>query len=175
MAAGGSAAIPPIPGLERVPFLTNATLFDGTDPNSVRGFFDEVMAMGVEGIVISPGYSYDKAPDQNRFLGRARTRRLFRAILSNREKHWKFSPSDIAERAHWDDYQSAYQAAIAATATPHAPWFVVPADHKWYTQLIVVGAMIEALEVLDLKVPELTPQEQAELDVARKKLENEPD
>jgi PPK2 family polyphosphate:nucleotide phosphotransferase len=102
-------------------------------------------------------------------------KRRFLDRLEQRDKHWKFSPSDMAERAHWDDYQSAYQAAIAATATPHAPWFVVPADHKWYTQLIVVGAMIEALEVLDLKVPELTPQEQAELDVARKKLENEPD
>jgi PPK2 family polyphosphate:nucleotide phosphotransferase len=102
-------------------------------------------------------------------------KRRFLDRLQQPDKHWKFSPSDMAERAHWDDYQSAYQAAIAATATPHAPWFVVPADHKWYTQLIVVGAMIEALEVLDLKVPELTPQEQAELDVARKKLENEPD
>ena len=74
---------------------TNATLFDGADPNSVRAFFDEVMAMGVEGIVISPGYSYDKAPDQKHFLGRARTRRLFRAILSNREKQWKFNMSPL--------------------------------------------------------------------------------
>jgi len=73
----------------------NATLFDGADPNSVRAFFDEVMALGVEGIVISPGYSYDKAPDQKHFLGRARTRRLFRAILSNREKHWKFNMSPL--------------------------------------------------------------------------------
>src|SRR6266481_3558068 len=59
---------------------TNATFFDGTDPNSVRGFFDEVMDMGVEGIVLSPGYSYEKAPDQNHFMGRARVRRLFRAV-----------------------------------------------------------------------------------------------
>ena len=73
-------------------------------------------------------------------------RRRFLDRLEQREKHWKFSPSDMAERAYWDDYQAAYQAAIAATATPHAPWFVVPADHKWYTRLIVVGAMIEALE-----------------------------
>jgi hopanoid biosynthesis associated radical SAM protein HpnH len=74
---------------------TNATFFDGTDPNSVRAFFDEVMSMGVEGIVLSPGYSYDKAPDQNRFLGRARTRRLFRAILSNRKPSWKFNMSPL--------------------------------------------------------------------------------
>ena len=65
---------------------TNATFFDGTDPNPVRAFFDEVMAMGVEGIVLSPGYSYEKAPDQKHFMGRARVRRLFRAILSNRRR-----------------------------------------------------------------------------------------
>ncbi|MGA3007848.1 MAG: adenosyl-hopene transferase HpnH [Opitutaceae bacterium] len=74
---------------------TNATFFDGTDPNSVRGFFDEVMDMGVEGIVLSPGYSYDKAPDQNHFMGRARARRLFRAILSNRKGNWKFNMSPL--------------------------------------------------------------------------------
>jgi hopanoid biosynthesis associated radical SAM protein HpnH len=74
---------------------TNTTLFDGADPNSVRAFFDEVMALGVEGMVLSPGYTYDKAPDQNRFMGRARSRRLFRAILSNRSKHWKFNMSPL--------------------------------------------------------------------------------
>ncbi len=74
---------------------TNATFFDGTDPNGVRGFFDEVMDMGVEGIVLSPGYSYDKAPDQTHFMGRARVRRLFRAILSNRKPNWKFNMSPL--------------------------------------------------------------------------------
>jgi hopanoid biosynthesis associated radical SAM protein HpnH len=74
---------------------TNATFFDGTDPGSVRGFFDEVMDLGVEGIVLSPGYSYDKAPDQNKFMGRARARRLFRAILSNRKPTWKFNMSPL--------------------------------------------------------------------------------
>ena len=73
----------------------NSTFFDGTDPNHVRAHFDEMMAIGVEGIVLSPGYSYDKAPDQNRFLGRARVRRLFRAILSNRKKSWKFNMSPL--------------------------------------------------------------------------------
>src|SRR5208283_3473839 len=72
---------------------TNTTLFDGADPNSVRRFFDEMMELGVEGMMLSPGYSYDKAPDQNHFLGRARTRRLFRAILSNRKKAWRFNQS----------------------------------------------------------------------------------
>jgi hopanoid biosynthesis associated radical SAM protein HpnH len=73
----------------------NSTFFDGTDPNSVRAHFDEMMAIGVEGIVLSPGYSYDKAPDQAHFMGRARVRRLFRAILSNRKKSWKFNMSPL--------------------------------------------------------------------------------
>lgn len=74
---------------------TNTTLFDGTDPNSVREFFDEMMELGVEGMMLSPGYSYDKAPDQTHFLGRARTRRLFRAMLSNRKENWRFNMSPL--------------------------------------------------------------------------------
>ena len=74
---------------------TNTTLFDGADPNSVRAFFDEMMEVGVEGMMLSPGYSYDKAPDQSHFLGRARTRRLFRSILSNRKANWKFNMSPL--------------------------------------------------------------------------------
>jgi hopanoid biosynthesis associated radical SAM protein HpnH len=74
---------------------TNTTLFDGADPKSVRTFFDEMMELGVEGMMLSPGYSYDKAPDQKHFLGRARTRRLFRAILSNRKSTWQFNQSMV--------------------------------------------------------------------------------
>jgi hopanoid biosynthesis associated radical SAM protein HpnH len=74
---------------------TNTTLFDGADPNSVRAFFDEMMDMGVEGMMLSPGYSYEKAPDQQHFLGRDRTRRLFRAMLSNRKKRWVFNQSPL--------------------------------------------------------------------------------
>ena len=74
---------------------TNTTLFDGADPNSVRAFFDEMMILGVESMMLSPGYSYDKAPDQQHFLGRARTRRLFRAILSNRKPNWRFNLSPL--------------------------------------------------------------------------------
>ena len=74
---------------------TNTTLFDGADPKSVRAFFDQMMSLGVEGMMLSPGYSYDKAPDQSHFLGRARTRRLFRAILSNRKSQWQFNQSPL--------------------------------------------------------------------------------
>jgi hopanoid biosynthesis associated radical SAM protein HpnH len=74
---------------------TNTTLFDGADPKSVRAFFDETMELGVEGMMLSPGYSYDKAPDQKHFLGRARTRRVFRAMLANRKKTWQFNQSPL--------------------------------------------------------------------------------
>src|SRR5262252_6263566 len=74
---------------------TNTTLFDGADPKSVRAFFDEMMELGVEGMMLSPGYSYDKAPDQKHFLGRARIRRMFRAIVSNRKKRWRFNQSPL--------------------------------------------------------------------------------
>ncbi len=74
---------------------TNTTLFDGTEPKSVRAFFDEMMDLGVEGMMISPGYSYDKAPDQQHFLGLAKTRKLFTKILSNRKKRWVFNQSPL--------------------------------------------------------------------------------
>jgi len=74
---------------------TNTTLFDGADAQSVRRFFDEMMDAGVEGMMLSPGYSYDKAPDQQHFLGKEVTRSLFRTILSNRKKSWKFNQSAL--------------------------------------------------------------------------------
>jgi PPK2 family polyphosphate:nucleotide phosphotransferase len=107
-------------------------------------------------------------------LSKHEQRRRFLERLEEPDKYWKFSASDLAERAYWDDYQRAYQEAIAATAAAHAPWFVVPADNKWFTRLIVVAAMIEALEALDLNLPAPTPEQQAALDMARQKLESDP-
>jgi len=74
---------------------TNTTLFDGADAKSVRAFFDEMMNLGVEGMMLSPGYSYDKAPDQQHFLGKAKTKKLFRTILKNRGKKWVFNQSPL--------------------------------------------------------------------------------
>jgi hopanoid biosynthesis associated radical SAM protein HpnH len=74
---------------------TNTTLFDGADAKSVRSFFDEMMSLGVEGMMLSPGYSYDKAPDQQHFLGKAKTKKLFGTILSNRAKNWVFNQSPL--------------------------------------------------------------------------------
>jgi hopanoid biosynthesis associated radical SAM protein HpnH len=74
---------------------TNTTLFDNADPASMRAFFDEMMEIGVEGMTLSPGYSYEKAPDQKHFLGTAETKRLFTSILGNRKKSWKFNQSPL--------------------------------------------------------------------------------
>ena len=100
-------------------------------------------------------------------------KRRFLERLQEKDKHWKFSASDLTERAFWNDYQHAYQEAIVATAAPHAPWFVVPADNKWFTRLVVVGAMIEALDDLDLKIPKLSAEQQTALQAARGQLEGE--
>jgi PPK2 family polyphosphate:nucleotide phosphotransferase len=97
-------------------------------------------------------------------------RERFLARLDDPEKNWKFSEHDLAERAHWDAYMEAYEQAIAATASEHAPWYVVPANHKWFAHLIVVEAMIDALEKLGLQMPEPTPQMRDALERARKAL-----
>jgi polyphosphate kinase 2 (PPK2 family) len=80
-------------------------------------------------------------------------RERFLARIEEPEKNWKFSVADVGERAHWDDYMKAYQAAIRATATKQAPWYVVPADRKWFTRLVVVAAICRALEGLSLHYP----------------------
>jgi PPK2 family polyphosphate:nucleotide phosphotransferase len=103
-------------------------------------------------------------------VSREEQKKRFLARIEEPEKNWKFSPNDVAERAHWDDYMKAYQAAISATAAPYAPWFVVPADAKWFTRLVVVAAIIEALEKLDLHYPTVTKEQRTALAVAKKSL-----
>lgn len=94
-------------------------------------------------------------------------KKRFLARLDEPEKNWKFSPSDVAERRHWDAYQDAYEKAIRATATPEAPWYVVPADNKWFTRLVVVAAINRALESLKLRYPVVTEAQRAALAEAR--------
>jgi PPK2 family polyphosphate:nucleotide phosphotransferase len=97
-------------------------------------------------------------------------KRRFVDRLDHPEKHWKFSAADVAEREHWRSYMSAYEHAIAATAAPHAPWFVVPADHKWFTRMIVAAAIVEAMEGLGLAYPEVSASEREALAAARERL-----
>jgi PPK2 family polyphosphate:nucleotide phosphotransferase len=106
-------------------------------------------------------------------VSRAEQRRRFLERLDKPAKNWKFSAADLAERQHWKAYMQAYEEMIRHTATADAPWFVVPADHKWFTRLVVVEAIIAALEKLDLAFPTVPPQERKALQAARAELERE--
>ena len=97
-------------------------------------------------------------------------RQRFLARLEEPEKNWKFSEADVRERAHWHEYMRAYQDMIQHTATPEAPWYVVPADHKWFMHLVVGSAIIETLEGLNLEYPTVDRQRRKELQAARKRL-----
>ena len=90
-------------------------------------------------------------------------------------KNWKFSDGDVKERRAWSDYQDAYEAAVQATATKHAPWYVVPANHKWYAHLVIASTIIEALEDLDLAFPETEKGKRKELQKIRDALLAEKD
>ena len=100
-------------------------------------------------------------------------RRRFLDRLERPEKQWKFSLDDVRERQYWDEYQEAYEKAIRRTSSKHAPWFVVPADNKWYTRLVVAAAIVDALLELDLKFPAIDPAKRKELAAARRELEQE--
>ena len=97
-------------------------------------------------------------------------RKRFLERLDDPEKHWKFSADDLRERARWGDYMSAYQETIRETAAPHAPWYVVPADHKWYTRLVVAAAVNRTLASLDLAYPKPDAEAKGKLAKARASL-----
>jgi polyphosphate kinase 2 (PPK2 family) len=97
-------------------------------------------------------------------------KRRFLERLDRPEKNWKFSPSDMAERGFWDDYQEAYEDTIRNTATKQAPWYVVPADNKWFSRIVVASAVIDTLAELDLEHPEVGPDKWKELAAAKKEL-----
>jgi PPK2 family polyphosphate:nucleotide phosphotransferase len=106
-------------------------------------------------------------------VSKGEQKRRFMSRLDEPEKNWKFSANDVAERRHWKDYQRAYEDAIRATATPEAPWYVVPADNKWFTRLVVAAAIGDALTGLDLHYPKVTAAQRKALAVARRALEGE--
>jgi len=103
-------------------------------------------------------------------VSRAEQRRRFIKRLDEPEKNWKFSAADVRERRHWNEYMRCYEQAIRATATPHAPWYVVPADHKWFTRLVVCRAIIDALRPLELHYPRIDARARKALAKARKEL-----
>jgi PPK2 family polyphosphate:nucleotide phosphotransferase len=100
-------------------------------------------------------------------------RRRFLARIDRPDKNWKFSVGDLNERAHWDDYMEAYQDMFNHTSTKHAPWHIIPADHKWFMRGAVAGILIETLESLDLQYPVVSDEHLIELQEIRVKLEAE--
>jgi PPK2 family polyphosphate:nucleotide phosphotransferase len=113
------------------------------------------------GVVIRKFFLHvSKKEQKKRFLER----------LENPEKNWKFSASDLKEREYWDDYQDAYEDMIRHTATEDAPWYVVPADNKWFTRVVVAAAVVSTLGSLDLAYPKVGPEKLKELAAARRAL-----
>jgi PPK2 family polyphosphate:nucleotide phosphotransferase len=106
-------------------------------------------------------------------LSRAEQKKRFLDRLEKSQKHWKFTMSDVRERGYWSDYMRAYEKAIKATASKRAPWFIVPADNKWFTRLVVAAAVVEAVEKLHLTYPRLSPQKLEELRAIRAMLVRE--
>jgi PPK2 family polyphosphate:nucleotide phosphotransferase len=101
------------------------------------------------------------------YVSKGEQKKRFLERIDNPEKNWKFSLNDIHERQHWADYMNAYDEMIQETATKSAPWYVVPADNKWFTRLVVVSAVAKTLEALDLKYPELSKEDQKGLETAK--------
>jgi PPK2 family polyphosphate:nucleotide phosphotransferase len=111
------------------------------------------------GVVIRKFFLHiSKSEQKKRFLSR----------LDEPAKNWKFSAADLKERSYWDDYMDAYEEMVRETATHDAPWYVVPADNKWFTHLVVAGAIIETLDSLGLAYPEVTAEQRKTLEEARK-------
>ena len=130
--------------------------------------FDDVVNyeryLSRQGVIIRKFFLYvSKEEQRRRFLDR----------LREPEKHWKFSLGDVHEREHFDDYLSAYEDAIRRTATPCAPWYVVPADHKWFTRLVVASAVIDAIESVRPTFPSVDAATLQQLRVAQTALESE--
>ena len=136
--------------------------------NIWRERFEDINAyeryLSRQGVLIRKFFLYvSKDEQRKRFLER----------LEEPEKHWKFSPADIGERAHFASYMSAYEDMIRHTATETAPWLVVPADRKWFTRLVVSAAIIDAIQSLDPRYPEVDPKVRAEFRRIKASLEAE--
>lgn len=107
------------------------------------------------------------------YVSRDEQKKRFLDRINKREKNWKFSMGDLKERALWDQYMKAYEEAISRTSKDHAPWYIIPADQKWFARIAAIQIIIDTLEKMDLKYPELPAEEAAQLDEAKRMLESE--
>jgi polyphosphate kinase 2 (PPK2 family) len=103
-------------------------------------------------------------------LSREEQARRFLKRIDHPEKNWKFSPSDVRERGYWDDYQHAFDTMLTKTSTPWAPWYVVPADHKWFSRLATAAVLVTALRSINPRYPAADPAEAKEMTEVRAEL-----
>ncbi|HET8645571.1 MAG TPA: polyphosphate kinase 2 family protein [Vicinamibacteria bacterium] len=128
---------------------------------SIRDFERHLIRNGT--VVVKFFLNVSKQEQKERFLAR----------LDEPEKHWKFAAKDVEERAHWDEYMQAYEACLARTATPEAPWYVIPADHKWFMRMAVAEIVVQRMEALNLHYPTIDAKKKDEVAEARALLDNE--
>ena len=106
-------------------------------------------------------------------LSKDEQKQRFLERIENREKNWKFSSADVKERSYWEDYQKAYEAAISNTSTSYAPWYIIPADNKWFSRIAIGSVIIETLKRMKIKMPVISDEEKALLQQAKESLEKE--
>jgi PPK2 family polyphosphate:nucleotide phosphotransferase len=165
-----------------------------------RSYYEEVLivrvherlleAQRIPGIIARPKTWADRFDDINAFerhlarngtaivkfflnVSRKEQRKRFLDRIDEPDKHWKFSPSDAAERQHWDAYMRAYEEALAATSTDHAPWYVVPADRKWVSRAVVAAVLADTIRGLGLEWPTVDDAKRRQIEEARRLLESE--
>ncbi|MCB9082586.1 MAG: polyphosphate kinase 2 family protein [Lewinellaceae bacterium] len=103
-------------------------------------------------------------------LSKGEQKKRFLDRINQADKHWKFAYSDIRERGFWDDYQQAYEDAINQTSTAHAPWYIIPADHKWYTRVAIGNIIVATMQAMNIRMPAMTPEETQLLEKGREAL-----
>ncbi len=147
-----------IPGIESLENINDQFWMDRYE--QINNFEKTIHQNGT--IVLKFFLHLSKDEQKNRFLDR----------INEPDKNWKFSFGDIKEREHWDDYQKAFEQAISNTSTKHAPWYIIPADNKWFSRIAISDVIISTLGSLNLKIPELEADERAKLDKAKQILLN---
>jgi len=131
--------------------------------DDIKAFEHHLVRNGT--IVIKFFLHVSKKKQKERFLER----------LERPEKHWKFSAADLAERAYWNDYMAAYEDALTATSSKHAPWYVIPADHKWVTRTLVADILVSTMRDLDLRYPEISAEQEKAIETAKNQLRGKDD
>jgi PPK2 family polyphosphate:nucleotide phosphotransferase len=166
-----------------------------------RSYYEEVLIVKVHPDLVRAEHIPDARPEKERFwqaryesinnlerhltrngtvilkfflhLSYEEQRQRFLDRVNDPNKHWKFSPSDLTERALWNDYVRAYEEMLTATSTEWAPWYVIPADRKWVTRALVASVLTRTIQSLDLRYPEVTPEMQKEIEKAKVELERQ--